>query len=114
MPDKPTSPPQTPPAKPDALLIPESFRVGKTTLDRVDSVCTLAEGILGGDRAGGVTAYVRRQPAGRKMFVTLDPMDQLHFEKGSGNRGSRYTWKPQENGIEYGYLVDAAKEKPGA
>lgn len=116
MPDT-TAPAPTPapatPARPDALFIPESFRVGATKYDRADSICTFAEGILGADKLKSQRAYVRRQP-GARVFVTLDPDDTIAFPRIGSNRGPRYAWVKQPNGVEYGYLVDAAKEAPGA
>lgn len=109
------TPAATTPAKPDALMIPETLKRGATQLDRIDSICSFAESILGGDRSKGVTARIRRQPGGRKMFVTLSPRDTLRFPVNSGESGPRYYWVAQPDGVEYGYLVDAArKEKASA
>lgn len=111
MPD-PTPEPATP-ATPDALMIPDRFKVGDTLRARVDSICTLAEGILKGDRSKGITARCRPQPGG-KSFVTLDWRDEIRFSPKTGKSGPRYHWVTQPNGIEYGYLVDAAKETSSA
>jgi len=113
MPDAPQPEPVAE-AKPDALMIPKSFKVGKTQHDRLDSICTFAEKILGGDRSKKITAHVRDQRNG-KMFVTLDPNDMIRFPSIGPNKGPRYYWTPKPDGVEYGYLVDAAKkEKKGA
>ncbi len=94
--------------RPDALILPESWKVGKTQIDRIDSILMIAEPLLNVDRARGGRAYIRRQPGGR-LFVTSDPGDTLKFPIGHDREGMpRYSWNPQPDGSEHGFLVEGA------
>jgi hypothetical protein len=95
---------------PDALLLPESWKSGRTHLDRIDSILAIAEPLLGVDRAEGRKAYIRRQPGGR-LFVTADPKDTLCFPLSHAREGMpRYRWVVQEDGSEHGFLVEHAHD----
>jgi hypothetical protein len=90
---------------PDALMIPEAKKTGARMPDRVASVADIAEPLLLVDRSSGERAYIRIQPGGR-LFVSKDVHDTILFPKGHRRDGqARYNWVPQENGVEYGYLV---------
>jgi hypothetical protein len=94
---------------PDALMLPASVRSGARMADRVDSVCTLAEAILGLDRPAGKTALIRRQPHDR-LFVTGDHADTILFPTNHPRSGQpRYRWVAQADGSEWGYLAEEAK-----
>jgi hypothetical protein len=91
---------------PDALMVPEGLKTGARMPDRVASVALIAEPLLLVDRSKGERAYIRIQPGGR-LFVTKDVHDTILFPKGHGRDGQpRYNWVPQDNGLEYGYLVE--------
>jgi hypothetical protein len=91
---------------PDALLLPGEVRQGKRMVDRVRSVCDLAEEIMGLDRSVGQRAWIRIQPHG-KMFITADPADTLLYTTGHQLAGqSRYRWERRGDGIEWGYRAD--------
>ena len=50
---------------------------------------------------------------GSYYFVTSFPRNGRteYFAKGHDREGqSRYTWEPQADGVEYGYLVDGATD----
>jgi hypothetical protein len=90
---------------PDAVLIPEGLKTGARMSDRVASVVDIAEPLLAVDRSTGERAYFRIQPGGW-LFVTKDVHDTILFPKGHDRDGRpRYNWVPQENGLQYGYLV---------
>lgn len=91
--------------RPHALMIPEGLKTGARMSDRVASVADIAEPLLVVDRSQGERAYIRVQPGGR-LFVSKDIHDTILFPKGHPRDGMpRYNWVPQENGVEYGYLV---------
>jgi hypothetical protein len=96
---------------PDAVFLPESWKVGDTQLDRIDSILSVAEPLLNVDRARGGRAYIRRQPGGR-LFVTTDPADTIQFPIGHAREGRpRYRWAAQPDGLEYGFLVEGAADE---
>jgi hypothetical protein len=95
-------------AIPDALLVPETLKAGARLLDRINSILNVAEPILGVDRALDERGYIRRQPGGR-LFITKDPADTLLHPLGHPREGSeRYRWSARPDGIELGYLEEAA------
>jgi hypothetical protein len=93
---------------PDALIMPESMKHGRRLVQRVGSICDLAEPLLGLDRSAGQRAYIRQQPPGR-LFVTPNLRDTILFPHGHARAGQpRYRWEKGEDGIERGYLIDGA------
>lgn len=93
---------------PDALLIPEAMKRGRTLLERVESILAIAEPMLGVDRAREDRAYIRRQGDGW-LFVTRDPQDTIYFPLNSPLRGRpRYRWLDGADGIRRGHLVSEA------
>lgn len=97
-------------AVPDAILVPEKLKRGRTLIERIHSVLDIAEPILGVDRAGGERAYVRRQGDGG-LFITRSPADTMFWPLESPLRGRpRYCWIPGGDGIRRGYLVPEARE----
>jgi hypothetical protein len=102
--------------KPDALMIPASMKRGATPADRLDMICTLAEGFLGLDRRKGEHAFVRAWPPdGEFLFVATSELDEFYFPKTHAKCGqSRYRWDMQPNGIAFGFFepgaLDARRE----
>lgn len=98
--------------RPDALMIPASMKRGDKTQDRLDHMCTLAEGFLGLDRRKGQHAHIRAwPPEGEFLFVTESPLDEFNFPKCHPKDGQcRYRWEMQPNGIAFGYYVAGALE----
>ncbi len=93
---------------PDALFIPETMKRGRSLYERIDSILSLAEPLLGADRARGDRAYIRRQGDGW-LFVTRDPIDTIYFPLNTPLRGRpRYHWLDGTDGIRRGYLVPEA------
>lgn len=91
---------------PDALLIPASMKKGATQRERADTVCSLAESILGAKP--GQTAFITVQPGGW-LFARFDFNDKLGYPTvGPPPHGDRYVWKTQPSGIRYGYLKEKA------
>lgn len=96
--------------KVDALMIPGSRKVGKNFFARVATIGDYAEPLLQTDLTKGERAHIRQMPNSGKMFVTNDPADTIYFPQGHNLSGlPRYNWVPQEDGTEYGYLVEDAK-----
>ena len=91
---------------PHALIFPESWKQGRTQIDRIDSILAIAEPLLGVDRSQGERAYIRRQPGGH-LFITKDPQDTLQFRVGHPREGkSRYNWVVHPDGSQHGFLID--------
>jgi hypothetical protein len=91
---------------PDALLLPEALKAGARQIDRINSVLSIAEPMLGVDRSQGERGYIRRQPGGR-LFITKDPSDTLLHPVGHPFEGQeRYRWSHQPDGTSLGYLGD--------
>jgi hypothetical protein len=87
-------------------MIPESLKTGARMADRVASVADIADPLLAVDRSKGERAYIRIQPGGR-LFVSKDFHDTILFPNGHPRDGQpRYHWVSQDNGLEYGYLVE--------
>lgn len=98
---------------PDALMMPSTMKRGPRLHDRVDSICTAAEPLLGVDRRSGGRAWVRQQPHG-KLFVTRDLADTIYFPRDHPRSGQpRYQWEPQADGVEFGWLVEGANDASG-
>jgi hypothetical protein len=96
-------------SRPDALILPEAWKQGKTQIARIDSILAIAEPLLDVDRAKGERAYIRRQPGGR-LFITADPHDTLQFPIGHPQEGRlRYRWVAAADGSEHGFLVEDAR-----
>ena len=96
-------------SRPDALMVPESIKRGKTQLDRIDSVLSVVEPLLQVKRPGE-RAYIRRQPGGMQ-FISRNPRDTLYHANGTDLEGKpRYQWEdadvPGVTGIQVGYLID--------
>jgi hypothetical protein len=98
-------------SRPDALLLPPSVNVGPRIFERVSAVSRVAEPLLEVDYDAGERAYIRKMPetAGRKLFITRDPLDTMLFPTGHPRSGEpRYRWEKRPDGSEVGYLVDGA------
>jgi hypothetical protein len=94
---------------PDALLLPESMKRGDRFFTRMCSILDIAEPILAVDRSKGDKAYIRKQPGG-VLFITRDPTDTILFPTDSPLSGRpRYQWISGANGINRGYLGQAAR-----
>jgi hypothetical protein len=90
---------------PDALMVPESAKRGRTLRERIDSVLAITEPLLGVDRDKGERAWIRRQGDGW-LFITKDPADTIYWPLTSPLRGrDRYEWVMGEGGIKRGYLT---------
>jgi hypothetical protein len=88
--------------RPDALFLSEALKRGARLVDRVTSICEIAEPILGG------RAFIRRQPHGR-LFITRSIEDTILFPLDHPQSGRpRYRWVRQADGSEWGYLVEGA------
>ena len=73
-------------------------------VERVGSICDLAEPLLGVDRAAGQHAWVRQQPHGW-LFVTRDNRDTINYPNNHPRSGHpRYDWVDGDDGIRRGYL----------
>lgn len=93
-------------SEPDALLVPERLKSGATSRDRLDSILSWAEPMLG---LGRGRVWIRRQPGGT-LFVSGDPADTLYHAARTPLQGRpRYTWVDGELGIQRGYLTEAAR-----
>ena len=98
----------------DAIMMDESKKTGSTSWGRIDSLCSIAEPLLGLDKAKGQTAWIRRQPGG-KVFVTGSPTDTIYYPNDHDKAGQpRYGWvvSTADPGIELGYLLDKAAPEP--
>lgn len=94
----------------DALMLPNSFKVGNRITDRANAVSAFAEPLLGTDYASGQRAWIRKMPHER-MFITNSMDDTLYFPTGHPRSGQpRYVWKRQEDGSEHGFLVEGASD----
>jgi hypothetical protein len=107
--------------RPDAVKFPSQRGFGgkvphAQVLPRFFKIIDRAEAYLKVDRAKGEKGYVRTQPVGNFHFATRGVSDSLLFPTGHDLEGAaRYNWVSQEeSGVEFGYLVDAAKEPVGA
>lgn len=87
--------------KPDAVIVPDSWRQGKTSLDRVSAVLDKVEPIL------GCKGHIRRQ--GDYLFITGDPADTINHPTDHYQAGfPRYRWEEQEGdmkGMRFGTLL---------
>jgi hypothetical protein len=93
---------------PDALMMPEGRKSGSRMVDRVSSIVDLAEPLLGVDRSRGERAYIRLQGNG-KLFVSKSVTDTIYYPKDHELDGRpRYTWVARADGIELGFLKEAA------
>jgi hypothetical protein len=93
---------------PDALILPPGSKRGARMVDRVASICDIAEPLLGVDRSADQHAWIRQQPHGR-LFVTRDPLDSINFPNDHPRSGEpRYEWVDGPDGIRRGYLKPEA------
>jgi hypothetical protein len=93
---------------PDALLMPAGAKRGARMVDRVASICDIAEPLLDVDRDAGQHVWIRQQPHGR-LFVTRDPLDTINFPIDHQRAGQpRYTWEAQVDDIQFGFLKSEA------
>jgi hypothetical protein len=91
---------------PDALIIPDKMKRGRTLAERVHSILAFAEPMLDVDRHAGHRAYIRPRDGGW-MFVTRSPDDTIYGPLNSPFRGRpRYDWIDCPDGIRLGYLRD--------
>jgi hypothetical protein len=108
----PAAAPVATPSKPDAVKIPVSFKKGDRMVDRVGSICGMAEKILGLSGKKNEKAFMRvLPPQGDMAFCTPKMTDTLQFAKTHSRDGeSRYRWETQPDGCEYGYKVEGADD----
>jgi hypothetical protein len=91
---------------PDALMLPANVKRGVRLAQRVNSICEIAEPLLGVNRAAGERAWVRQQPHGQ-LFITRRPDDSLCFARGHPRSGQpRYRWEKRSDGSEWGFLLE--------
>jgi hypothetical protein len=109
-----------PSSAPDALMVPNRYKLGGTLWARMNSILDIAEPLLGVDRSKGERAYIRNQ-GNEGAFVTRSPDDTICFPLASPLRGRpRYDWIDGDGGIRRGYLktearnFEAAQEKTSA
>jgi len=91
--------------KVDAVRVPIGYRL-KTGYDLDLQLKADFASVLGSTR-------VDAGNHGTHYFVTSFPRNGRteYFAKGTDREGqSRYTWEPQADGVEYGYLVDGATD----
>ena len=97
-------------ARPDAVLIHDSYKQGVEIGDRIDSILKIAEPALQVDRLGGEKAYVRSASHGGFVFVTRDPTDSFLYPLDHPQKKKpRYHWveQPGSDGkIRLGTLLD--------
>jgi hypothetical protein len=93
---------------PDALMLPAGVKRGARMVERVASICEIAEPLLGVDRAAGQHAWIRQQPHGR-LFVTRDDRDTINYPIEHPRSGQpRYDWVDGADGIRLGFLKPEA------
>ncbi len=94
---------------PDALMVPEKLKRGRTLFERMCSILDFAEPMLGVDRSKGERAYIHRQPRGW-LFLTKDQFDTIYHPLRTPLQGRpRYAWIDGQDGIRRGYLTEAAR-----
>ncbi len=94
----------------DALILPNSFKVGANITERTFNVSVFAERLLETDYAGGQRAWIRKLPHER-MLITNSMQDTLLFPTGHPRSGQpRYRWVRNEDGSEHGFLVEGARD----
>lgn len=94
---------------PDALMLPEGCKRGIRMVDRVASICDIAEPILAVDRARGERAYIRLQPDG-SLFISKSIHDTIYFPKDHERVGRpRYRWVARPDASRWGYMVEEAR-----
>ncbi len=95
-------------------MVPEHRKRGPRMATRVLSILDLAEPMLGVDRSKGERGHIRIQPGGQ-LFITKDPNDTILFPINHDRQGHpRYNWVMQPDSVEFGFLVDGAKETVSA
>jgi hypothetical protein len=99
----------------DALMVAEArHKYGRRLIDRINSICEIAEPLLGVDRNAGQRAWIRRQYGGW-LFITRDPEDTIYYPLSSPLRGrDRYAWVMGSDGIKRGYLTEDARREDEA
>ena len=79
-------------------MLPASQKRGARLADRVASIVSITEPILGVDRAAGERAWIRQQPHGQ-LFITRDPADTIITPRDHPLSGQpRYRWKSSPKG----------------
>jgi hypothetical protein len=111
--------PTTEPKKPDAVLFPDTFKKGKSSLDRTTHVQRELGPRLGGSdhtslgAAHGGRVY-SRDVGGGMFLATLSPEDTLLFPSGHDHaRRPRYRWEDQPDGTKHGFLLTAEELEGG-
>ena len=90
---------------PDALIFPESAKVGRSMNERVVNLAKRAESMMGLDYAAGERANIR-QAAGGKIFVSPSTADSILFPLGHPRYGeNRYVWSRVDGDVEVGFLL---------
>jgi hypothetical protein len=97
---------------PDALIFPESAKVGRTFNERVANLAKRAEAMLGLDYAAGGRAHIR--PAvNERVFVSPSPHENPLFPIGhERERQPRYRWEWQDDDVQFGFFIDDEAAKP--
>lgn len=100
-----------PPKVPDAILFTEGWVDPQTPVKpgqtRVHYLLDIMEPILGG--GPGKRGVIRHLAMGGLRFVSLDPEATYLFPTGHPmEKQPAYTWYPQPNGLQYGYLREPA------
>jgi hypothetical protein len=98
-------------ARPDALKLRTCLKRGKSGFERLQSICAIAEPLLGLDRRSKERAHIRTLPQDW-LFITLSAYDTLCFPYGHPMVGAdRYNWVTMEDGIcQFGFLVAGAED----
>lgn len=92
----------------DAVIVPNGYKRGEDTSERMDSVYAITDGLLGG------RGYIRNHT--NESFVTLDPADTLAFPINTPlEKRPRYDWEEVAEfpGVYGGTLKPEARNGPG-
>jgi len=99
-------------ARPDAVLIPSSYKRGSNSRQKIHSILDVADEVLRTDKAAGEKTYYRntefRAPDGSHYnLATRGPLDtMLHPTGHPGEKTPRYRWEDGEGGLRLGYLLE--------
>lgn len=103
----------------DAIFMPESMKRGRTQVERIRSVLSIAEPLLGVDRARGERGWIRKHEP-NYLFIVRDHKDAAELKDtvyfpatapGDLRGKPRYRWIDGPiPGVRLGYLTEAARE----